>query len=385
MMILKKIGIILSVIILFVSFNNCTDEVKTKIEQEPQKSINEFGFNSDSLIITKDFVKNNETLTDILLSKSFSYNDIYNFVEKCKNQFDVRKIQVGNNYSLFHSNDSLSLLKYFVYEEDEVNFWVFEFSDSLIIWQDKRDVVINEKFIEGTINSSLYECLDKLDAPSLLALKMADIFAWTIDFRGIQKGDNFKVIYEELSVGGNYYNIGKIHAAYFQHKNNDFLGFYFEQENEKDYFDEKGGSLRKAFLKGPLKFSRITSGYTNKRFHPVLKKNRAHKGIDYGAPTGTPIMAIGSGVVTEVKRNRSAGKYVKIKHNSTYSSAYLHMSKYEKGIKPGVRVEQGQVIGRVGSTGLSTGPHVDLRFWKNGKLVNFLNEEFPIKTHKKRL
>jgi murein DD-endopeptidase MepM/ murein hydrolase activator NlpD len=193
----------------------------------------------------------------------------------------------------------------------------------------------------------------------------------------LQPGDYFKVIYDAKYLDEEFMTVGRIEAAVFNHRGEDYYGFYFEEDESADYFDEEGNSLRKEFLKAPLKFGRISSRYSNNRFHPVLKTYRPHRGIDYAAPTGMPVQSIGDGVIIEKGYKRSNGNWVKIKHNSTYSSAYLHLSKFRKGISRGSSVRQGQIIGYVGSTGLTTGPHLDFRFYINGTPVNFLNQEFP--------
>jgi len=358
-----------------ITFPSCED-TNTDVEAIEYKP-DEYGLSAGALNIFSKKVDNNATLTDLLLPLNISYQTINNIVENSRNIFDVRKIKSGGKYVVYTNNDSLNSVQYFVYEEDPINYWVIDLRDSLTIYRSQKAVSRIEKVTEGTIENSLYVCLEKQNADPMLALKLADVFAWAIDFYSIQSGDSFRVLYDEIYVGDKFFGVGQIKAAFFKHKGKEFLGYYFENEEEKDYFDEIGNSLRKAFLKAPLKFSRISSGFSPNRLHPVLKTRRPHLGVDFAAPAGTPILAIGDGTVTEVTRNSGYGKYVKIKHNSVYSTAYLHMSRYKEGIRPGVRIRQGDVIGYVGSTGLSSGPHVDLRFWKNGKLVNFLKEEFP--------
>lgn len=371
----KKFSELLLVVFFVLIISSC-ENTNTDIEVIEYKP-DEYGLNADSLNILSKKVNTNATLTDLLLPFNISYQTITSIVENSKDIFNVRKIKSGDKYTVYTTNDSLNTVQYFVYEEDPINYWVVDLRDSVSIYRSQKAVSRIEKVTEGTIENSLYVCLEKQNADPMLALKLADVFAWAIDFYSIQNGDSFRVLYDEIYVGDKFYGVGQIKAAFFKHKGKEFLGYYFENEEEKDYFDENGNSLRKAFLKAPLKFSRISSGFSPNRLHPVLKTRRPHLGVDFAAPTGTPILAIGDGSVTEVSRNSGYGKYVKIKHNSVYSTAYLHMSRYKEGIKPGVRIRQGDVIGYVGSTGLSSGPHVDLRFWKNGKLVNFLKEEFP--------
>jgi murein DD-endopeptidase MepM/ murein hydrolase activator NlpD len=206
---------------------------------------------------------------------------------------------------------------------------------------------------------------------------VADIFGWQLDFTRLQKGDRYKIIYQKQLVEGEVAEVGPILAAEFIHEENPFYAVRFDQGKGPDYFDEKGHSLRKAFLKYPVKFTRISSRYSGKRFHPVLKRYRSHLGTDYAAPRGTPIRAVGDGIITEATYHRGNGNYVKIRHNANYSTQYLHMSRIGSGIKPGAKVSQGQTIGFVGSTGLANGPHLCYRFWKNGKQVDAMKVELP--------
>ncbi len=337
----------------------------------------EYGIEITALTEIKGKVKNNQTLSDILLPFNASHELISGMLSNSKGIFDARKIISGNNYTLYLTNDSLQSLNYFIYETGPIDYVVFEFTDSINVWQGSREVTTKERIISGKIESSLYRTLNNINVSDLLALRLSEVYAWQIDFYRIQKGDYFKVIFEEKYIGEKFVGIGRVIAAQFNHWGNDFYAFGYEIEDKREFFDENGKSLRKAFLQAPLKFSRISSSYSNRRFHPVLKTYRAHLGTDYAAPTGTPIMSVGDGVVLEAKYSSNNGNYVKVKHNSVYTTQYLHMSRFAKGIKQGVRVSQGEVIGYVGSTGLATGPHVCFRFWKNGVQVDHRKEKFP--------
>ncbi|PCJ77659.1 MAG: peptidase M23 [Flavobacteriales bacterium] len=337
----------------------------------------EYGFAIDSFIIHKGTIKKNQFLADILLRHHVSYPEIDRLVKKAKDTFDVRKIRAGKNYCILNAKDSTEKAQFFIYEQDPVNYVVFDLRDTFNIYTEKKEVEIREKVAFGTIKSSLYETLLESDASVELAMALAEIYAWTIDFYRIQKGDEFKVVYEEKYVEGNPIGIGKIKSADFIHKDEHFYAFHFDQSGIDDYFDENAKSLRKTFLKAPLKFSRISSKYSLRRFHPVQKRYKAHLGTDYAAPKGTPIMSVGDGEVKEAGYKKYNGRYVKIRHNGTYTTQYLHMSKIAKGLKKGKFIRQGDVIGYVGSSGLATGPHVCFRFWKNGKQVNHLKEKFP--------
>jgi murein DD-endopeptidase MepM/ murein hydrolase activator NlpD len=254
---------------------------------------------------------------------------------------------------------------------------VFDLNDSLQIYEDSKPVEVSTNSFSASINHSLFTSLSENGASIELAVKLSQIFAWQVDFYAIQKGDRFKVIYEEKSVGDKIIGIGDIVGAYFQHRGTDYYAIPFEQDSVLQFFDQNGNSLRKAFLKAPLEFSRISSRFSKNRFHPILKRNKPHLGTDYAAPHGTPIRTIGDGIVLEAGYSGGNGNYVKIKHNSTYITQYLHMSRFAQGIRKGVSVKQGQVIGYVGSTGLATGPHLCFRFWKNGVQVDPYKEVNP--------
>ncbi len=336
-----------------------------------------YGFPADSFEIVHGTIKKNEFLADILLRHGVDYTTIDAIAKKSKGIYDVRYLRSGKNYVILLKKDSARTAEYFIYEPNAIEYVVFHLSGDMEITKGEKEISTEIKTASGTIESSLFLTLTDQDLSPLLALKMADIYAWTIDFYRLQKGDWFKVIYEEKLVNGEPIGIGRILACDFNHSGNDFYAFLFDQGDGDDYFDENGQSLRKAFLKSPLKFGRMTSGYTMRRFHPVQKRYKAHLGTDYAAPTGTPIMATGDGIVTEARYKQYNGNYVKIRHNSTYSTQYLHMSRIAKGIRPGAKVKQGQVIGYVGSTGLATGPHVCYRFWKNGKQVDARKQKIP--------
>jgi murein DD-endopeptidase MepM/ murein hydrolase activator NlpD len=319
----------------------------------------------------------NQTLSGILAQYNLPGDIIAKLLSTSEDRFDYHKIIAGNSYYAFMKKDSINTLSYLVYEEDPVNYVVFAFEDSLKIYTGKKPIETKRKTIAAVINHSLYTAMLKNEASPELVLELSEVFAWQIDFYRVQKGNYFKVIYDEEFVNGQSIGIKKIIGAYFNHEGEDFYAIEFEQDNTSQYFDENGKSLRKAFLKAPLKYSRISSRYSPRRLHPVQKVYKAHSGTDYAAPTGTPIRTVGDGIVTEASYSLYNGRYVKIRHNSVYTTQYLHMSRFAKGIKPGVEVTQGQVIGYVGSTGLATGPHLCYRFWKNGKQVDPLRVKIP--------
>lgn len=337
----------------------------------------EFGIDLDGFHVEKGKIQPNQFLADILLPNGISYPEITKLAEKSKKIFDIRKLNAGKNYTLICSGDSAHRAQFFIYESSAVDFVVYDLRDTMSIYHGSRQVELEQREASGIIHSSLYQTLMDQDLSPALAMEMADIYAWSIDFYRIQKGDYFKVIYNVKMVEEEAVGIGEIKSAVFNHYDTSFYAFQFQQGEQSDYFDEDGNSLRKAFLQAPLKFSRMTSGYTQRRFHPVQKRWKAHLGTDYAAPTGTPIMSVGDGVIVEARYKKYNGNYVKVKHNGTYTTQYLHMSKIASGIRPGVRVKQGQTIGYVGSTGLATGPHVCFRFWKHGKQVDHRKEKIP--------
>ena len=337
----------------------------------------EYGIVVDSFYVVKEVVKPNENLSSILLNYGTSMLTIEQLVTKAAGVFDVRKIKTGNKYTVLCTNNSLRKAEYFIYESNPTEYVVFEIGDSLHVHTGEKEIQVKIKTASGTISSSLWNAMAELKVSPNLTIELSEIYAWTIDFYGIQKGDNFTAIYEELSIEGAPIGLGSILSARFNHGGKDNYAFRFVQDNKADYFDDKGQSLRRAFLKAPLKFSRISSHFSNSRMHPVLRIRRPHHGVDYAAPKGTPVHSIGNGTVTDLRYAGGAGRMIKIRHNSNYSTAYLHLSGYAKGIKKGSSIQQGQVIGYVGSSGLSTGPHLDFRFYKNGTPIDPLKVESP--------
>lgn len=384
---LKYIGIIiLAIVAMFVGIYLLQPEEKALpvVEQLPEQVIEEvepteylFGIPVDSFEIYQSEFGKNEFLGTILDRFHMTALEIDHVAKASKDIYDVRKFRKGKNYTIFSTKDSISEVAYFIYQPNSIDYVVYDLRDSVHIYKAQKELVTQTRKASGVIQSSLYQTLVDQDLSPALAVRLADIYAWTIDFYRIQKGDFFQVIFEEQYVDGERVGVGEILAANFNNYGDNNYAFLYDQGDGDDYFNEDAESLRRAFLKSPLKFGRLTSAYTKRRFHPVQKRYKAHLGTDYAAPTGTPILAVGSGVVTHAQYSKYNGNYVKIRHNSTYTTQYLHMSKIGKGIKPGVRVKQGQTIGYVGSTGLATGPHVCYRFWKNGVQVDSRKEKIP--------
>ncbi len=348
------------------------DSMQIEEVKEPQYL---YGLRIDSMVIHRDRIRKNQSLSDILLPRKVSHSKLFQLANNSREVFDVRKIKSGKEYTLLMTPDSTA--RKLIYEPNEVEYLVFHLDDSVHVEKGEKTVQKIRKSLIGTIDQSLAVTVEEQGGPIELTNKFVDAFAWQIDFFHLQKGDYFKVIYLEEQVDGKTIGVDQIEAIYFNHFGNVYWGFAYDQGEGIDFFDEDGASLRKALLKYPLEFTRISSKFTLSRFHPVQKRWKAHRGTDFSARTGTKIRSVGDGIVTEATYKRWNGNYVKIRHNSTYTTQYLHMSKIASGIKAGVKVKQGQLIGFVGSTGLATGPHLCYRFWKNGVQVDALKVELP--------
>ncbi|SFZ89770.1 Murein DD-endopeptidase MepM and murein hydrolase activator NlpD, contain LysM domain [Flaviramulus basaltis] len=349
---------------------------------EEPKDVFEFGFKLNDYIVKRDTVKAGESFGGVLERNNVGYPKIFYIAEKAKETYNIaRFFQKGKPYTLLCAKDSLETPKCFIYQPSLEEYVVINFNDSIHAYKSRKPIRYIEKTVTGIITSSISETLDEQGVSAVLTNKLADeIYAWTIDFRRLQKGDRFKVIYTDKYIDDTIYTgIHDVKAAYFEHNNEPFYAFRFETDSVKgivDYFNEEAKNLRRAFLKAPVKFSRISSRYNLKRRIAVYGyKVRPHKGTDFAAPIGTPIMATANGTVTESKRRGGNGNYVKIRHNATYETQYLHMSKRKS--KVGQFVKQGDVIGWVGMTGNTGGPHVCYRFWKNGKQVDPFKQKLP--------
>lgn len=363
-----------------------TPEKDTLPKYEPRI---EYGFLLDTFNVVQDKIKSGMTLSHLFSPYGISQQKINVADQLGRDSAGLKFITEGNKYTVLRNKKDSSQTYYCIYEKNRVEYIIFDFRDSVNVTLVKRPVTITQKEIGGEIakNSNLvFTIKDQLGDDAVageLAESIAQIFAWTIDFFKLYPGDKFKVIYEEKQVEGEPYGIGEIKAVYFFNISAEYYAFRYTQNGEVGYWDQNGKGMKRPFLKAPLKFSRMTSGYTMRRFHPVQKIYKAHLGTDYAAPTGTPIMATADGTVESAGYTSGNGNFVKLYHNKTYQTAYLHMSKIEGGMHKGIKVKQGQIIGYVGSTGLATGPHVCYRFWKNGQQVDPRAEKFqatePIK------
>lgn len=312
-------------------------------------------------------VKSGQFFSVLMADLGMATSDAYNLADACDSVFNVMDLRVGNSYKAYYDNN---VLKYMVYKKDKITDIVFDCVD-LKATAFKKEIEVVKKYADVTINTSLWNDMIAVGASPALIVELSEIYAWTVNFFGLRKGDRFRVLYDEKMCGDESFAIDTIKYAIFSRNGKDIPMVMYNCKGQANiWWTDKGESMRKAFLKAPLKYTRISSGFTYARKHPITGKVRPHTAIDYAAPTGTPVMTIGDGVVISCKYEGAGGNTVRIKHNSTYTSAYLHLSRYAKGLKAGDRVRQGEVIGYVGSTGRSTGPHLDFRVWKNGKPIN---------------
>lgn len=341
----------------------------------PPKQVFLYGIDVTGLHIVEGTVSKNQTLATILSPFNVPYQIIDEIAKKSKSVFDVRWIAANKKFTVITPSDS-EKAQFFIYEPNPAEFVVFDL-DSMEIYKAEKPAEYRIREIGGVIENSLYVDMDKKNVSLKVINKFADLFGWSVDFQALQKGDVFKVVYQEKLIEGQVVDVTDFQLAFFEHKGKPIHAIPFEQNGELNFFDQDGNSLKKAFLRDPLEYTRISSRYNLNRFHPVQKRYKPHLGTDYAAKTGTEIRSVGDGTVVEARYSAANGNYVKIKHNGTYTTQYLHMSKIGSGIKAGTRVRQGQVIGYVGSTGLATGPHLCFRFWKNGKQEDWLKEEIP--------
>ena len=355
------------------SENKEVENVEPIVLEQQEPVSHPMGFNPDTLSVKEGVVKNGDFFSTLL--SSLGMPNPYALTEASSSVFDVRKFRIGHDYKAYYKD---GVLHYFVYHHDRTRRIVFDCKAPYSAWVYDIPVTYVERYADVTINSSLWNDMVAADVAPEVSIILSDIYAWTIDFFGLQKGDRFRVLYQEKRCDGKIVGIDTVRYAVFSHNKTDFSAIRFDQKDGgNQWWNDKGESMKKAFLKAPLKFSRVSSGFSYARVHPVTRQVRPHTGVDYAAPTGTPVMTIGDGVVTSVKYEGAGGNTVRIKHNSVYSTAYLHLSKYAAGLKVGQRVKQGEVIGYVGSTGRSTGPHLDFRVWKNGTPINPLTMDSP--------
>ncbi len=379
---MKKLSYLLMLMMVFTACNDSSEKPEiadntVKVKTAPV--IQEFGFVLNDYEVVRDTIRSGDSFGLILGTHGVDPNRIFEIVNKVKDTFNPRKIILGKPYTILKEKDSSKTPRVFIYENDVINYTVVDLSDSTSVYTAKKPVTITKRTVAGVINSSLTEAIQDEGLSYLIAHEMSNIYQWSIDFFRLQKGDRFKLVYNERYINDSIYaGIESIEASVFYHEEKPYYAFNFMVDSlsgERDYYDEKARPLQSFFLKAPLNFTRISSRYSPRRFHPVQQRWKAHKGTDYAAPHGTPIWSTANGVVIASSYTAGNGNYVKIKHNGTYTTQYLHMSK--RAVKQGQRVKQGDIIGYVGSTGLATGPHVCYRFWKNGAQVDPFRQNLP--------
>ncbi|OIQ27255.1 MAG: hypothetical protein BM555_06170 [Crocinitomix sp. MedPE-SWsnd] len=376
---------------LFVSCGGEVEEVQEEAVEEvviPDPVI-EYGFVLDSFDVVRDTVQPGWTMSHMFQGYGLTQYDINVAADRAADSLvGLKYIKEGTPFIMLKDmEDTAKNIQYCIYPKNVVDYIVFDFTqDSTIVERRQKPFEVKEQLISGEIiqNSNLTFALDQqlkdINMTGEMAEYIAGVFAWTIDFFKLHPGDEFKVIYQEKSVEGEPYAVGEISSAWFKHQGHDYYGFKYAIDTsgtKVGMFDENGKEMKRPFLMAPVKYSRISSGFSGRRFHPVQKRWKAHLGTDYAAPKGTPILATADGYVIAASYSGGNGNYVKIRHDEVYTTQYLHMTGFAPGIKKGVHVMQGETIGYVGSTGLATGPHVCYRFWKNGKQIDHRAEKFP--------
>jgi len=387
-MINKRIAIIAGIIIAVILISLTIFKLATSYESKKKAVVEQviakpepvrlYDIPIDDYRISQHKVRPNQFLSDILTEGGVSLQMVDKIFNQSLTYFDFRRMNAGNSYALFLSKDSVPSLKHFVYEINMTDYITVSISDTIKVTVKKKQVVTIDKEASCNIKSSLWKTIQQNNINPMLAIELSEIYAWTVDFFGIEKGDYFKVIYSEDFVDGQSIGIHQVKAATFCHRKKIIYAFNFKQDSVYEFFDENGQSLKKAFLKAPLKFSRISSRFSKARLHPILKIYRPHLGIDYAAPTGTPVHSIGEGhIIQKGWDPKGGGNYLKIAHNSVYTTVYMHLSGFAPGVSSGQHVSQGQLIGFVGKTGLASGPHLDFRVFKNGQAIDPLKIESP--------
>ncbi len=372
--------VLITLIMVFFACNNNQQLVEETVVTE-KDTVFQYGIPVGDYEISISDIGNGDLFGTLLNDAGVDQQTIQKLISIAGDKFDVKKIKVGNEYEFFYrrTGDSLELSpSFFVYEKDRLSHVVMGLKDSLFVSVVEKDIVTNKRVAKIDIQSSLWLDMKRAGVPAILAIKLEDIFAWTIDFSGLQKGDSFEVLYDELTYKDELLDIGDLYYAVASHNGKVYPAVRYQIEDRGAmYWNETGESLKKAFLKAPLRFTRISSGFTYARKHPVLKIVRPHTGVDYAAPAGTPVMSIGDGVVIFKGWTNGGGNTIKIKHNKIYTTSYMHLKGFAKGLATGKRVNQGEVIGFVGSTGISTGPHLDFRVYRNGTPINPLKMDSP--------
>ena len=348
-------------------------------DQKKIPEIEQFGFKFNDFNVLHDTIERGDSFGSIIENQNLGENQVFDIIAKVRDSFNVRSIRIGKPFILLRSKDRHKKLQVLVYQPDRGSYYIIDFRDSITAYKKTRPILIKQRTIAGELDGSLSDALNKEGVDATLANKLTKVYAWSIDFFKLKKGDKFGITFTERYIDDTIYDgVDSLKAAFFEYKGKLIYAFPFAQNQNSgklDYYDDKGKALKNFFLKSPLKFVNITSRFTRNRFHPVQHIWKAHKGTDYAAPSGTAIMTTASGIVEQTGYTAGNGNFVKVKHDRTYSTQYLHMSKIL--VRRGQRVTQGSIIGKVGSTGLATGPHVCYRFWKNGVQVDALRLKLP--------
>ncbi|UMY66431.1 MULTISPECIES: peptidoglycan DD-metalloendopeptidase family protein [unclassified Flavobacterium] len=371
---------ILPVLLFLFVFASCKKDVaEPAAKPKPEPIVIEFGFRLNDYNVVHDTLKNGDTFGTLLEKENLGTYNVHVLNEKIQDSFDVRKMRFGKPYTLLRTKDKSHRLQAFIYQPDRTSYYVVDLRDSVVAYKKVRPITLKKRTIAMGLEGSLTESLQKQKVDPGFATEIARIYAWSIDFFKLQKEDRFAISFTERYINDSIYDgVERLDAAFIEYKGKRIYAFPFQQDTTSgkiDYYDEDGKVLKNMFLKAPLKFIHITSRFSRNRFHPVQQIWKAHNGTDYAAPTGTPIMTTAAGTVERTGYTAGNGNFVKVRHNGTYATQYLHMSKIL--VRQGQRVGQGDVIGRVGSTGLATGPHVCYRFWVNGRQVDPLSLKLP--------
>jgi len=378
---LKYSAFILFILLTLTACNKEKEPPQAKpVAVKKEAIVKKFGYTLNDFKVVNDTIQKGDTFGALLGEEGYDAGQIHKITEQIKDTFDLRDIRVGRPFTMLKDKNAPNTLKAFIYEPDNLSYYTIDLRDTIAhVKKTVKPITIKRRVIAAAIEGSLAETLGKAGASPAMVQELADIYAWSIDFFKIQKNDKFAVIVNERYISDSIYaGVESIEASFFEYKGKKIYAFPFkkdENSRKADYYDEEGKVLKSMFLKAPLKFSHITSRFSPKRFHPVQMRWKAHNGTDYAAPTGTPIMSTANGTVIQAGYTSGNGNYVKVKHNGQYTTQYLHMSKIL--VRQGQRVSQGETIGRVGSTGLATGPHVCYRFWKNGVQVDALKQRLP--------
>ena len=383
---MKKLGLLLMMLLALVA---CNDDEKDQALKEEVKKVKlppiekQYGFILHDFEVVRDTIRSGDSFGFIMDRNGVGHGKVFEISETVKDTFNPARITAGKKYMVLKAKDSAKTPQYFIYENDKINYTVVALGDSIYAQKKKRPVTIKKREVSGVIVSSLSEAMETQGLSNILVYELSNIYQWSIDFFKLQKGDQFKMVYHEKYIDDTIFaGIEKVDAAVFNHSDKPYYAFSYLTDSisgQPSFYDEEAKALQSFFLKAPLDYSRISSRFTKRRFHPVQKRWKAHLGTDYAAAYNTPIVSTANGTVIASSYTSGNGNYVKVQHNSKYTTQYLHMTK--RNVKNGQRVKQGDVIGFVGSTGLATGPHVCYRFWVNGKQVDPYRQNLPSAEH----